>query len=346
MNHHYMLPLKQQACRGREVVFYDQVGAGESAQPPDPRRSAPWLFEIDYYVEELSELITALGWREFHFLGNSWGTIVGQAYALAQDPRLRAVVLSGPLSDAQLYVRSQWDEEEGNLGSLPPFVQATLRRLQDLEAFTSPLYAAEDSVLTSFFTVRTTPLPDCVKKGVNLSNTSREIYVGMQGASEFVIGGVLATFNFTPRLHEIRNPVLLTHGRYDTMRPPVVDVMYRTLPLAWRALLPHSGHMSMIDDPRLMNDIVGSFLQHEERGTLAQFAVPGAASEEPVQCSPLGPSAVLAEAPSASPPWLPAVVSAVASAGVGAAVASAVMLRHIVPRLQGRQVFSAPPLLS
>ena len=27
-SHHYMLPLKQQACRGRDVFFYDQAGAG------------------------------------------------------------------------------------------------------------------------------------------------------------------------------------------------------------------------------------------------------------------------------------------------------------------------------
>ena len=38
---------------------------------------------------------------------------------------------------------------------------------------------------------------------------------------------IYTIFNFTHRLPEIRNPVLLTHGRYDTMRPPVVDAMYR-----------------------------------------------------------------------------------------------------------------------
>ncbi|CAE7309926.1 pip, partial [Symbiodinium pilosum] len=118
-SHSYMLPLKQQACRGREVVFYDQVGAGASSQPP--LRSAPWLLTVDYYVEVFR--VEGLGSRKFHLLGSSWGTILSQAYAFTKDPRLRAIVLSGPLSDGDLYWQSQWDEKVGNLGSLPFFVQ-------------------------------------------------------------------------------------------------------------------------------------------------------------------------------------------------------------------------------
>ncbi|CAE7699044.1 pip, partial [Symbiodinium necroappetens] len=75
----------------------------------------------------------------------------------------------------------------------------------------------------SFFTTRTIPIPDCFSAAKPTSKTSKEIYVGMQGASEFVFSGVLGHFNYTPQLPEIANPVLLTFGRYDTMRPPVID---------------------------------------------------------------------------------------------------------------------------
>eukprot|EP00931_Biecheleriopsis_adriatica_P055997 TRINITY_DN33197_c0_g1_i1.p1 TRINITY_DN33197_c0_g1~~TRINITY_DN33197_c0_g1_i1.p1 ORF type:complete len:447 (-),score=67.78 TRINITY_DN33197_c0_g1_i1:189-1529(-) len=273
-SHQYMLPLKQQACRGREVVFYDQVGAGESSKPADPQRSAPWLFTIDYYVEELQALVDHLGWSAFHFVGNSWGTIIGQKYGFLQDPRLQSLVLSGPLSDAQLYIQSQWDQRIGSLGSLPLSVQHRLQHLEAERAYDSASYEELNTYITPFFTSRTVPLADCLLKAVaNLdSDVSKSIYVGMQGHSEFSIGGVLGSMNLTGRLPQISVPVLLTHGRYDTMRPPVVEVMRTNIPRAWRAEMPRSGHASMIDDPLLMNNVVGEFLDRVEvSGKLDSF---------------------------------------------------------------------------
>merc|ERR1712048_254448 len=93
----------------------------------------------------------------------------------------------------------------------------------------------------------------------------------MQGPSEFTIGGVLANLNLTNDLRGIQNPVLLTHGRYDTMCPPTVNALYTNLPRAWKALMPHSGHASMIDDPKIMNDVIGEFLERVETNTLPDF---------------------------------------------------------------------------
>ena len=65
----------------------------------------------------------------FHLLGSSWGTVVAQLYALQTPPppQLASLVLSGPLSDGQLYINSQWDEVEGGLGTLPLFTQQRIR---------------------------------------------------------------------------------------------------------------------------------------------------------------------------------------------------------------------------
>jgi len=268
-----MLPLKQQACRGHEVVFYDQVGCGMSSTPLRPRQTAPWLFTIKYYVEEAQALVSALGWNEFHLFGHSWGTIVGQAYGLLQDPRLKGLTLAGPLSDSQLYIRSQWDGQAGSLGSLPLYTQHVLRKLDALRAYDSPLYAAEDAALTTFFTTRTVPPPDCFLVSSNgLHNEgSNEIYVGMQGASEFTVGGVLGEMNLTGELHRIANPVLLIRGTFDTMRAPTVSALYNNLPHAWMAVMPRAGHATQLDDPRLVNDIVGDFLEGVEGSGLSGF---------------------------------------------------------------------------
>ena len=54
--HSYLLPLKQLACRGTEVIFYDQAGCGESI-PLEKGKSVmpsehPYLLDPAYYSEE------------------------------------------------------------------------------------------------------------------------------------------------------------------------------------------------------------------------------------------------------------------------------------------------------
>ena len=74
----------------------------------------------------------------------------------------------------------------------------------------------------------------------------------------------MAHFNTTPDLPSLEVPVLLTSGQFDTMRPPVVEAMYRSIPTVEWTVFPHSGHVSMIDDAKLMNDVVDHFLNRVE----------------------------------------------------------------------------------
>jgi proline-specific peptidase len=185
--HNYLLPLKQQACRsaGRAVYLYDQAGCGESKLPSNITNvttDLPILLEKYYYaVEELPKLIEYWGLTRYHILGNSWGTILCQYFALKEPrpPGLVSLTLSGPLSDGDLYQKSQWDPVVGNLGSLPPWVQGRIRDIEYHQSYNTPEYKAITDVLTTFFTVRTAPAPDCWEASEQGANM--EIYVGMQG---------------------------------------------------------------------------------------------------------------------------------------------------------------------
>ncbi|GFH44335.1 hypothetical protein CTEN210_00809 [Chaetoceros tenuissimus] len=268
--HQYLLPLRQIACQtDYEVIFYDQAGCGASIPSTDEVNITKHSHLLDpkYYSEvELPLLIDHWKLKEYSILGHSWGTILAQLFTLnAKDiSGLQSLILSGPLSDAQAYIAAQWNESEGNLGSLPPFVQERIQALEQEKLYDSREYQAIDDVLTTFFTLRTAPAPDCFTtsaKGLN-----KDIYVGMQGASEFTIGGVLGSFNVTGRLHEIKVPVLLTSGKFDTMRPSIVETMHKHLQKSEWIMFPHSGHVSMIDDAELMNDKVSMFLQRIDEG--------------------------------------------------------------------------------
>lgn len=258
MSHDYLLPMRQLGCRGRRILFYDQAGAGSSERPPT--KSAPWLLTPAYYVEELYTLLRHLGWLDhpYHLFGNSWGTIVSQLFAHTQPAQLQSVVLSGPLSDVQLYIQAQWDPQEGSLGSLPPFVQERIHALEAKKEYNNSEYQEISAALTTYFTVRTAPAPDCFQRSGELMNP--EIYVPMQGASEFTVGGVLAHMNITADLKLINVPVLLTSGKFDTMRPPLLRNILANLPDGRWHVFPHSGHLSMIDDAGSMNDVVAEFV--------------------------------------------------------------------------------------
>ena len=272
--HDYLSPLKQLACRSSsEVIFYDQAGAGKSSL--DPKKSLPkHLLDAKYYSEEeLPALIHHWKLDRYHVIGHSWGTILGQLFALnsKNTSGLQSLILAGPLSDAKSYIDAQWDKREGNLGSLPPFVQGRIKLLEKDGAYESGEYKAINDILTTFFTLRTAPAPDCFTKAEDGLNT--EIYVGMQGPSEFAFSGTLEGFNVTGRLHEINLPVLLTHGKYDTMRPSIVKTMEREIKLCERKMLPHSGHIAMIDDAGLMNDLVADFVHRVETNSFTSEKV-------------------------------------------------------------------------
>src|SRR5215813_5959519 len=66
--HDYLEPLEALAETGRRVIFYDQLGCGNSDHPHDPS-----LWEIELFVEEVDAVRAALGLEAIHLLGQSWG---------------------------------------------------------------------------------------------------------------------------------------------------------------------------------------------------------------------------------------------------------------------------------
>ena len=248
--------------------FLDQAGCGSSSYRNFSLEEHPHLLDPAYYSEhELPRLIEHWNITKYHILGHSWGTMLAQLFALnsankLEDAELQSIILSGPLSDSKSYIEAQWDEREGNLGSLPPFVQKRIHSLEADSDYESEEYQTLNDVLTTFFTLRTAPAPDCFLEA--LDGVNKQIYDGMQGPSEFQMAGTLSDFNVTGRLHEIDVPVLLTAGKYDTMRPSIVKTMQQQMAFSESIEFPHSGHVSMIDDAGLMNDAIADFLKRVE----------------------------------------------------------------------------------
>jgi len=72
--HAFLQPFESIASSGRRVIFYDQLGSGNSNCPPDPT-----LWAMDLFVQELGTVCEALELDHVHLLGFSWGGIAGLA---------------------------------------------------------------------------------------------------------------------------------------------------------------------------------------------------------------------------------------------------------------------------
>jgi len=264
--HNYMLPLKLAACSGRKIIFYDQVGTGRSSIcPPDQEQENPnycgvdedhdYLLTLEYYPTEVEALVEALDLSTtgYHVFGHSWGTIVAEMFAAKRPAGLVSLVLGGALANAQVYIDAQWDPVEGNLGTLPKIMQDAIKLYEEAEDFQNENYLRIVDDLTSQFTVRTFPAPECVSYCSTVLN--EEVYVRMQGPSEFSItNSVMADMDLSPELRNISVPVLMTNGRYDTMRGPNIRSMAAEIKDVELMMFERSAHMTMIDQPIQMNN--------------------------------------------------------------------------------------------
>ncbi len=95
-------------------------------------------------------------------------------------------------SNNKQYVDSQWSQVDGTLGSLPMYDHDRIRSLENTGAYDSRQYQDIVEAFTSQFTIRSVPYPDCFLESFNTMN--EEVYVGIQGESEFNIGGTLQTY--------------------------------------------------------------------------------------------------------------------------------------------------------
>jgi proline-specific peptidase len=84
VTHSYMKSLDDLAEQGRELIYYDQIGCGNSPGPDDDD-----FYSMELFEEELATL------QEVHILGQSWGGMLLMGYMITKKPRgVKSIVLS------------------------------------------------------------------------------------------------------------------------------------------------------------------------------------------------------------------------------------------------------------
>ena len=238
----------------RRVIRYDQLGSGQSDRPADLN-----LWTTARFVDELDALRSALGLREVHILGHSWGGTLATEYLLTKGQQgVKSVILSSPLISTP-----RWLADARQLRStLPKPVQSALSKCEAVETADDPSCQAANDVFEEHFVrgAKTLPaVPEC--EGISGGD---EVYRHMWGAAEFTATGVLRDYDRTARLGELKLPVLFLAGRHDEAVPETIADFQRRVAGAKMVVFEHSAHSTYRTETAEYVRIVRQFLDEAE----------------------------------------------------------------------------------
>jgi proline iminopeptidase len=107
--------------------------------------------------------------------------------------------------------------------------------------------------------------PDPVLRA--FKHVNDEIYVMMQGPSEFKTGGRLIKWDIKDRLKEIKIPTLMVGAKFDTMDPAMMEEQSRKVQRGRYLYCPNGSHLAMWDDQKIFMDGVIRFIRDVNTGS-------------------------------------------------------------------------------
>jgi proline-specific peptidase len=248
----YLNPLAVLAS-ARPVIFYDQLGCGNSPAPDD---TSHWT--IDFFVNELAEVRKALGLDEVHLYGHSWGSTLAVAYMLTKPEGVKSLILAGPALDFHRWA----DDSRKLLATLDDSLQQIIEFHEQNGTTDAPEYQEAMSVFYQHFVARKTPWSDDINKAFATMNP--HLYEYMFGPSEFTITGTLKDYNITGRLGEITVPTLFSAGEFDEAPPATTKYYASLVPGAKVVIVKGAGHLTFQDDIEADSTNINAFLHDVE----------------------------------------------------------------------------------
>jgi L-proline amide hydrolase len=186
--------------------------------------------------------------------------MLGMEYALIQPSGLDSLVICDSPSSIPL-----WVSEANRLRSLlPAEVNETLLRHEAAGTTDSPEYLDACDVFYDRHVCRVRPYPDYVQR--SFDQMPNEVYMIMNGPSEFHSIGTLKDWDVTPRLGEIGVPTLVISGQHDEATPLIARTVQQGIPGAEWVLFEDSSHMPHVEETERFLQVVGEWLDRHDPG--------------------------------------------------------------------------------
>jgi proline iminopeptidase len=260
-SHEYFLPYLLPLARHHTVVFIDERGSGKSEKLQDSSQ-----YSVATMVEDVESVRQALGLGNIDVLGHSYGGVLAQAYALKYQKHISHLILASTFHST----RAMNEVFRRMKASMPAELRARIDKLETAglyghgKAFEKSRYTNEymtaawgEAYFPYVYANRPDPAYDPTQGG-----TDWDVYREMWGShGEFIIDGNLKDVEYADRLGSIKVPTLLLVGDHDECDPSLSQDMHARIAGSQLAILPHSGHMTFVDQRVLFHEAVERFLK-------------------------------------------------------------------------------------
>jgi proline-specific peptidase len=248
---YYVAPLAERLAAHRPAIIYDQLGCGRSEQPDDPS-----LWTVDRSVEEVDQVRRALGLERCHLLGQSWGGWLSVDYMCRVPAGIVGLVLASTSASIPQFVA----EARRLIDALPEPARTTLIELGARGEYGRTEYL--DAVLEFYrrHVCRLDPWPEAMQKTA-AELDGNQVYLTMNGPTEFDVIGRLRDWDRTADLHRIVAPTLVTCGRFDELTPACSETLRDGIAGARMVIFEQSAHCAHLEEPELYASVVEQFLR-------------------------------------------------------------------------------------
>ncbi|KAI0158124.1 proline-specific peptidase [Xylariaceae sp. FL1272] len=248
------------------VIFYDQIGCASSTHLREKAGDKSFWRE-QLFQDELDNLIDHLELRQgpgFHLLGQSWGGMLGAAFAARQPTGLRRLILASGLASKELADRGV----DLLKAQMPSDLREALDEAKNKNQFRGDNYKVAMNFYHRNFVCRADPFPP-PEMLPSLKNVTEDttVYRTMYGPSPLIINGSLKTWTVVPQLANITAPTLVYNGEYDTSHDVAQVPFFELIPRVRWFTFPGSGHMCHLEDGGLRERVlkmVGDFLTQDD----------------------------------------------------------------------------------
>jgi len=243
-HHDYLLPGFDTLATGRELIYYDQRGGGQSAVA----REVPvgWREQ----VADLDALRVLWDLETLTLTGYSWGGLLALLYALEHPERVERLALVSP-APCWREARAAFEEQFAERSRAPAIVTAR-QELRDsgLQAENPEAYQRRSFELT-------------VAGYFHDPARARDLTpFRVTGRTQQEVWSSLGDYDLRPRLAELTMPSLVLHGEDDPIPISAAQTLARGLGAECVAL-PACGHVPYVEALDRFREELHRFLPHD-----------------------------------------------------------------------------------
>ncbi|HEY6154045.1 MAG TPA: alpha/beta hydrolase [Candidatus Udaeobacter sp.] len=246
---HSMQGIADELDKKYRCIMWEQRGTGRSKVP----RYDSSTINLNAYMEDIETLRKQLHTDKFIVVGNSWGMILGLAYAGTHSDAVRAVVTigSGPITFEYLGVFS--DNQYVRLGPC---------ELEVRDFWREPSRETADSERASFERLRAATVAYFYdrKKALQMAADLDPRDYNFRVPPAFL--DAEKKYDIRPKLKTIVVPVLLLQGRQDLAGEANICEAHSLIKNSKLAFIDKCGHMPWLEKPEQTWKIVEDFLAH------------------------------------------------------------------------------------